>query len=263
MSGSNFSIRERFAERGRLTSGVGSFDDALYIAHDGEFRYVNPAGVTLFGARNQEELLGTSIFDRIHPEFQTISRQRLATLLDHGVTNPPIEGRVVRLDGSTVRVEVVSTPFISQGIDGIQVIARDITNRSMLEAQLRQAQKLETIGRLAGGIAHEFNNLLMPVLGYGGMIAIQSLMADMVDEHELATGKRHEGIMFATAFFSSKFVSGFFRRSPTSSYSHEVQKFRVGTKIGDTIKNTIDDAEMVWVPAGKFTMGSKESDKNA
>jgi len=63
--------------------------------------------------------------------------------------------------------EVSSCPLIEKGeVKGFVHIAKDVTQHKMLEAQLRQAQKMESIGTLAGGIAHDFNNILVPILGY-------------------------------------------------------------------------------------------------
>ena len=60
---------------------------------------------------------------------------------------------------------------------------RDITERKQLEEQLRQAQKLDSIGQLAGGVAHDFNNLLVVIGGYASM-----MMEDLPPEHAMREG---------------------------------------------------------------------------
>ncbi len=78
----------------------------------------------------------------------------------------------VRKDGSRIHVEVRTIPIQHRGRPHVLAISRDVTERkraeaerAQLEAQLRQAQKMEAIGQLAGGIAHDFNNILQSVLG--------------------------------------------------------------------------------------------------
>ena len=79
----------------------------------------------------------------------------------------------IRKDGRRIKTEIHAVPFTHRGEPHVLVIGRDITDRragedarARLEAQLRQAQKMEAIGQLTGGIAHDFNNILTSVLGY-------------------------------------------------------------------------------------------------
>ena len=79
----------------------------------------------------------------------------------------------IRKDGRRILTEIHAVPFTHRGEPHVLVIGRDITDRragederARLEAQLRQAQKMEAIGQLTGGIAHDFNNILTSVLGY-------------------------------------------------------------------------------------------------
>jgi PAS domain S-box-containing protein len=148
------------------------------ISMDGSGNIIdfNPASERTFGYR-REDAIGKPLADLIIPEeMRERHKQGLKRYLESG--NGPYLGRrveveAVRADGSRVPVELAIT--VAQGPNGDTFIGclRDITDRieaenerGRLEAQLRQAQKMEAIGHLTGGIAHDFNNILTGVNGY-------------------------------------------------------------------------------------------------
>lgn len=144
------------------------------VVHRGErIVYANPAAVALFGARSAEELVATnSYLDLVHPEHRATVLERVSTIRERGIIGSRAELKLLRRDGATIDVAVQGVKIVYDGEPAICVALRDITEmkqaeagRASLEAQLREAQKMEAIGTLAGGIAHEFSNIVATVLG--------------------------------------------------------------------------------------------------
>jgi len=154
---------------GRFRELVHGAPDAIYVQTDGCYAYVNPAAVALLGAESAEELLGTPVLQRISVVHQEAARERMRRV-NEDREHLPVMGQVwLRLDGTPLEVEVAAAPTVYEGRPGAITFARDISDRKAMEAQLRQAQKMEAVGRLAGGVAHDFNNMLQVILGNADM----------------------------------------------------------------------------------------------
>jgi len=110
-------------------------------------------------------------------------------------------------DGQHVDVEFVSNVYLADNKKVIQCNIRDITEQRKLEAELRQAQKMEAVGRLAGGVAHDFNNMLQVILGHTEIALEQAdrsrrLFADLTEIQKAA--KRSAGLTRQLLAFARK-----------------------------------------------------------
>ncbi|HTM46319.1 MAG TPA: PAS domain S-box protein [Polyangiaceae bacterium] len=153
--------------------------DGIGIARtDGTIESYNPSVAKLLGY-GPEELVGRNISTIVSRENQAETPIRFQELQRGQLVKG--ERSLVRKDGSIVQVELNSSPL---GEGRMLTIFRDVTERNQLRQQLVQAQKLESVGRLAGGIAHDFNNLLTVVLGNADML--QTRLAGM--EHPRLLG---------------------------------------------------------------------------
>jgi PAS domain S-box-containing protein len=159
--------RRRAAEvSARLAAIVESSDDGILSKQlDGTILSWNAGAERIFGYR-ADEMVGGSIYRLIPPELRAEEQDILARIA-RGEHVAHYETTRIRKDGSTVVIELTVSPVrdVNGNIIGASSIKRDITERKRAEEQLRQAAKMEAVGRLAGGIAHEANNQMSVVLG--------------------------------------------------------------------------------------------------
>jgi PAS domain S-box-containing protein len=114
---------------------------ALFVNRDDHLAYANQACLDLFGASEPEELLGKSVFELFEPEFQAVVAERLRVMRERGEPVPVIENRILRIDGTTVDVEVAASPFMEQGVPAIHVVMQDITERKTAETAIAQREQ--------------------------------------------------------------------------------------------------------------------------
>src|SRR5256714_1180305 len=155
---------ERFSKafhESPLPSGIQSFSDQRFV--DANLRLAELAGCT------REEIIGRTpaelcLWER--PEiaqkwYEALSRQELVR---------DQEANIQDKNGSRHEVLVSLSPFAFGEQPHLLLLAQDVSQRSMLERQLRQAQKMEAIGQLAAGVAHDFNNILTVIQGHAGLM---------------------------------------------------------------------------------------------
>jgi len=161
-----------------------SVDGFALCTPDGRVMDANPAFCRLHGY-TREELLAAESFQFVHPDSQLRCWAFFeAASAGHSLRS---EAKARRKDGAMFDVETHGVPVQYGNAPHLLLIMRDITERKQaeaerarLEAQLRQAQKMEAIGQLTGGVAHDFNNFLTTVMGYVAMA--QERMAAQGDE---------------------------------------------------------------------------------
>lgn len=140
---------------------------------EGRFLDVNPALIAMLGYSSPEEVLlldpEKDVFDQPQEHSRLVDEFRRTGRLDG------VEVKWKRCDGRviTVRISGRAVSSADEPADVLEAIAEDVTDRRALEDQFRQAQKMEAVGRLAGGVAHDFNNLLMVISGYAEVILSQ------------------------------------------------------------------------------------------
>jgi PAS domain S-box-containing protein len=170
-------ITERKEAEGRLREGARRYRTLIETANDA-FISIDDESTIVEWNRKAEQLFGWTRAEAlgrrltelvIPPEHREAHVRGLCRFLETGegpVFGQTLELTALRRDGSQLSVELTIWPTANNGSYRFNAFMRDISERQALEEELRQAQRMEAVGRLAGGVAHDFNNLLLAIRGY-------------------------------------------------------------------------------------------------
>ncbi len=137
------------------------------VLWDGDrIQFANAATARILGVADADAALGRALADHLDERLATLAR---GVLKGEAAAAGDLEGRVVPVEGETRAVEMGVTAFRHHERMVALVVLNDVTARKQAEQALQHAQKMEAVGQLAGGIAHEFNNMLTAIGGFARM----------------------------------------------------------------------------------------------
>ncbi len=164
--------RELRRSEEKFRSLVESSSDVIWeINTKGEYTYISPQVETILGYR-PEELIGISPFSLMHPGESGVIESLFLKLLKGRTAFSNIETTVLHKKGHKVILETSGVAIMdaSGEVTGYRGIDRDVTEKKQIQEQLNHSQKMDAIGQLAGGVAHDFNNMLTGIMGLAELL---------------------------------------------------------------------------------------------
>ncbi len=195
-------------ERSRLVTAIEQGVDSVVITDkEGLIQYVNPS-FTRTSGYSKEEVIGKNPRILKSGRHDALFYQEMWETL---LSGQAWQGHLInkKKDGTLFEEEVSITPVLNEAGEMINYVAvrHDVTEQMQLEEQLRQAQKMESIGTLAGGIAHDFNNILAAILGFAKLakrnLPSGTLACENIDR-VITSGKRAAILVQQILEFSRK-----------------------------------------------------------
>lgn len=165
-------------------------DVVTVVSPEGQIIYESPAIDRILGTP-ADQRVGMDVFEYMHPEDRPRAKEAFALCIEEPNAVITGEFRMVSAGGSERVLEVTARNLTQEpAVGGVVVHSRDVTESRRIEEQLRQAQRLDAVGQLAGGVAHDFNNVLTVLVGHVHLL-LEELAVDSpmrVDLEEIRRG---------------------------------------------------------------------------
>jgi len=218
---------------------------------DGRFLFANRATLSLHGYDRHEEFLAINLHDLDVSESEALLAERFRSIAEMGEAR--FEVAHYRKDGSIFPLEVSAKAIQWHGEPAILSIAADISDRKQaeeerakLQAQLAQAQKMESVGRLAGGVAHDFNNMLAVILGQTEMALMKVPPTESLHRKLLQIQQSAERSVVLV-----RQLLAFARKQTVAPVLLDLND-RVGGMLKMLRRLIGEDIDLVWVPGAEL-----------
>lgn len=228
-----------------------ALDGFILMSQDGKVVAWNPQSEKIFGW-SAEDAVGKRLSDLIVPETLRDAHERgLRRFLSTGeakMLRRVVEITAVRRDGQTIPVELIIVPILQEGRWRFSGFVRDISARLAAEEQLHRSQRLQAVGQLTGGVAHDFNNMLTVILGNAEL----ALERAPENNRNLLEGILRAGENGASL---TKSLLAFSRQQPLDPERVDVNAFVDATTamlvrtLGESVQIRLLLADNLWDPA--------------
>ncbi|MDP3286632.1 MAG: PAS domain S-box protein, partial [Desulfobacterales bacterium] len=225
----------------------------IYLNQDGVLKYVNPKFAEIFGYTVEECSENMFFRDLVYPEDYATVKEQVRKRLSGEIQHVHYTFRGIKKTGEIIHVEIFGSSIMFNGRATVTGTILDITDRKRaetekvkLEEQYRQAQKMEAIGQLAGGVAHDFNNMLNIILGYSQLALIKIEPSDPLHTNiqEIMNAARRSSDLVRQ-------LLAFARKQTIAPKTLDLNDIVAGTL--NMLRKLIgEDIDLLWMPAASL-----------